>query len=252
MSYNIKLEAFEGPLDLLLHLIEKQELDIHDIPIAQITEQYLAYLRAMEQLDLGIASEFLVMGATLLSIKAKMLLPRPSIKEEEADIAGDPRDELVAKLLEYQKYKAIVQELKEKELTQHQVFYHPFDFNGFLAGLEPLNPLNNVSPWDLLAVYKEALEAAAVPEPVHEITQETVTVGTQMEYLLEALQHTPDGLEFSDLLPSKASVSRIVVTFLALLELLRLGHVEVFQQTSFGRILIFLNQIRGGQENVVC
>ncbi|NLL18755.1 MAG: segregation/condensation protein A [Clostridia bacterium] len=252
MSYKIKLDGFEGPLDLLLHLIEKQELDINDIPIAQITEQYLAYLQAMEQLDLSIASEFLVMGATLLSIKAKMLLPRPSIQAEEGEEPVDPREELIVKLLEYQKYKNVVKELKEKELAQHQVFNHPFNFNGFLADLKPPNPLNNVSPWDLLAVYKQALEAAAVPEPIHEITQETVTVGTQMDYILETLYHNPDGLEFSHLLPDRTSTTRIVVTFLALLELLRLSRIEVYQQTSFGRILIFLNNAGGGQENVVC
>ncbi|NLC76581.1 MAG: segregation/condensation protein A [Clostridia bacterium] len=252
MSYNIKLEVFEGPLDLLLHLIEKQELDINDIPIARITEQYLAYLKAMEQLDLGVASEFLVMGATLLSIKARMLLPRPSIREDAPLPEADPREELIVKLLEYQKYKSVVKDLKEKERLQQQVYDHPFDFNGFAAGIIPPNPLNNVSPWDLFTLYKQALEAAQVPEPVHEISQETVTVGTQMEMILETLRQRPHRLEFKDLLPEMTSPSRVVVTFLALLELLRLGRVEVYQQANFGPIGIFLASVRGGQDNAVC
>lgn len=253
MGYKIKLEMFEGPLDLLLHLIEKQEIDIYDIPIAKITDQYLSYLRAMEQLDLQIASEFLVMGATLLAIKAEMLLPRLAVTEDEHDPAPDPREELVVKLIEYQKYKKVVEKLRNLELENHKIYTHPFDIGSFLANRPPVNPLNNVSPWDLLAMYKRALEAAATPAPVHEVLQETATVSSQMKMIIEKLQCYPEGAEFSEFLPAKASTSLIVVTFLAILELLKTGKIQVFQQINFGkiRVLPLGQRADGGHQNVV-
>lgn len=253
MGYKIKLEIFEGPLDLLLHLIEKQEIDIYDIPIAKITDQYLSYLQAMEQLDLQIASEFLVMGATLLSIKAEMLLPRPTVLQDEEEPLPDPREELVVKLLEYQKYKKVIEQLRNLELENQKIYSHPFDLGSFLATRPPINPLNNVSPWDLLEMYRRALEAAATPAPVHQVLQETATVGSQMKMIMEKLPTYREGAEFSELLPAKPPASLIVVTFLALLELLKTGQIEVCQQVNFGRIHIFPARQRadGGQQNVV-
>lgn len=255
MGYQVKLDAFEGPLDLLLHLIEKQELDIHDIPIAVITEQYLDYLKAMDELDLGVASEFLVIGATLLSIKAKMLLPKPPIQEEEPDSTMDPREELVIRLLEYKKYKDVVDALQIKEAQHMDLYTHPFDLSHFISGLVPPNPLQHVSPWDLLAVYKEALEEAIASGLIRQINQAEVTVGKQMEYILETLSTHREGLGFRDILPVKPSPAVIVVSFLALLELLRLKQVKIYQRETFGHILILPFQkalIDGGKENVVC
>ncbi|HHW06570.1 MAG TPA: segregation/condensation protein A [Clostridia bacterium] len=253
MSYHVKLEIFEGPLDLLLHLIEKQEIDIYDIPIAKITDQYLSYLKAMEELDLTVASEFVVMGATLLSIKAKMLLPRPPVSQDSSEPLRDPREELVVKLVEYQKYKRAVEELHKRELENQKRYTHPFDLSSFLAGFPPINPLHNVSPWDLLEMYKKALEAAASPPPVHEVLQETATVSSQMKTILELLYQHPAGLEFGDLLSPRPSRALIVVTFLALLELLKTGQVDVYQTVNFGRIRILprVQSAGGGQENVV-
>lgn len=253
MGYNIKLEIFEGPLDLLLHLIEKQEIDIYDIPIARITDQYLSYLQAMEQLDLQIASEFLVMGATLLSIKAEMLLPRPTVLQDEEEPLPDPREELVVKLIEYQKYKKVIEKLRNMELESQKIYTHPFDFNSFLANRPPVNPLNNVSPWDLLEMYRRALEAAAAPAPVHQVFQETATVGSQMKMIVGKLQDHPEGAEFSEFLPAGSPASLIVVTFLAILELLKMGKVEVYQQVNFGKIRILPARQRadGGHQYVV-
>lgn len=253
MGYHIKLEIFEGPLDLLLHLIEKQEIDIYDIPISQITDQYLSYLKAMEELDLTIASEFIVMGATLLSIKAQMLLPRPPASQDSSEPVPDPREELVVKLVEYQKYKKAVEELRRRELENQKRYAHPFDLTSFLSGFPPVNPFQNVSPWDLLEMYKKALEAAATPPPVHEVPQEVATVSSQMNKILQVLQHHPQGVEFGELLPPRPSRALVVVTFLALLELLKIGRVEVFQPVNFGKIRILPLALctGGGQENVV-
>lgn len=254
MDYKIKLDAFEGPLDLLLHLIQKQELDINDIPISRVTEQYLEYLWAMEQLDLDIASEFLVMGATLLSIKAKLLLPSPPINEEDLDSLVDPRDELVVRLLEYQKYKSLVVELQEKEKEQKKIFAHPFDLSNFIAGLVPPNPLHDVSVWDLLEVYKDVLEESAAPEPVHHLAREEITIGKQMEMIKELLIINSEGLSFRELFPAKPSPTMVVVSFLALLELIRIRKVYFYQNEVFGQIHIVSRQEQtssGGQMNAV-
>jgi segregation and condensation protein A len=125
MSYNFKLQVFEGPLDLLLHLIQKQEIDIYDIPVAEITDQYLSHLWAMEQLDLEVTSEFLVMAATLLSIKAKMLLPKPPLQDENAEETIDPREELVLRLLEYKRYKEAAEKFRQMEKEQSRVLFSP-------------------------------------------------------------------------------------------------------------------------------
>lgn len=241
MGYQIKLESFEGPFDLLLHLIEKQELDIYDIPIAQITDQYLDYLWEMEQLDLAIAGDFLVMGATLLSIKAKMLLPKPPVQTIEEEIE-DPREELVIRLLEYQKFKAVIDELQAKEMQQRNIYEHPFKIESFLKDLKPQNPLANVSVIDLTAIYSEMMEILAKVEPVHELRTGEFTVGTQMKYISELLFLKDEGVFFFELLPNNASTIAIVVTFLALLELIRLRKVEVFQEKNFGLIRILWNK----------
>lgn len=254
MDYKIKLDSFEGPLDLLLHLIERQELDIHDIPIARVTEQYLDYLWAMKQLDLDIASEFLVMGATLLSIKAKMLLPRPPIQSDEEEIV-DPREELVVRLLEYQKYKGVMEELRARELAQRQLYTHSFDFQGLIAGIEPPNPLENVSPWDLLNTYQKLLATVSASQPVRQLKRDEFTVGEELSRIRQLLIKSPEGVEFKDLLMAKPSPAKLVVNFLALLELLRLGQVNVFQKTIYGPIYIkpvLPVSTNGGSKNDVC
>ena len=142
-KYQIKLENFEGPLDLLLHLIEKNEIDIYDIPIAKITDQYITYIRDIEQLDLDSASEFLVLAATLLAIKAKMLLPKPIKLLEEVE--KDPREELVARLLEYKKFKEAAGLLKGRENEMHKVFLRKQDEEQLVNKFDPSNPVENIS-----------------------------------------------------------------------------------------------------------
>jgi len=144
MAYTISLEIFEGPLDLLLHLIQKNKIDIYNIPIAAITEQYLEHLQAMQELDLDMASEFLLMAATLLSIKAKMLLPQTTIQEEQED-NDDPRKELVDRLIEYQKYKKAAEKLKIKQHNQAMFYSRPLDPMYLEDALKRFNPLENIS-----------------------------------------------------------------------------------------------------------
>ncbi|MFA5536687.1 MAG: segregation/condensation protein A [Bacillota bacterium] len=237
MDYQIRLESFEGPFDLLLHLIEKQELDIYDIPIGQITDQYLDYLWAMDQLDLTIAGDFLVMGATLLSIKAKMLLPKPPIQTME-DEMEDPREELVIRLLEYQKFKAIIEELQIREMQQREVYEHPFNVENFLSGIKPPNPLRGIGAADLTAIYQEMLEVLTKVEPIHELYTEEYTVATQMELIGKLLSSKVEGLFFFELLSENLNITSIITTFLALLELIRLSKVEVYQEKPFGSIRV--------------
>jgi len=237
LDYQIRLESFEGPFDLLLHLIEKQELDIYDIPIGQITDQYLDYLWAMDQLDLTIAGDFLVMGATLLSIKAKMLLPKPPIQTME-DEMEDPREELVIRLLEYQKFKAIIEELQIREMQQREVYEHPFNVENFLSGIKPPNPLRGIGAADLTAIYQEMLEVLTKVEPIHELYTEEYTVATQMELIGKLLSSKVEGLFFFELLSENLNITSIITTFLALLELIRLSKVEVYQEKPFGSIRV--------------
>ncbi len=237
MEYQIRLDSFEGPFDLLLHLIEKQELDIYDIPIAQITDQYLNYLWAMEQLDLAIAGDFLVMGATLLSIKAKMLLPKPPVQTVEEEVE-DPREELVIRLLEYQKFKMVIEELQIKEMQQRSVYEHPFNIGNFLKEIDLINPLQDIAAIKLTAIYKEVIETFAQAEPIHELYAEEYTVATQMEVISELLSTKGEGMFFFELLPQDLTATSIIITFLALLELVRLKKIEVYQEKPFGPIRI--------------
>ncbi|HHX51257.1 MAG TPA: segregation/condensation protein A [Clostridia bacterium] len=239
MTCNFKLEVFEGPLDLLLHLIQKQEIDIYDIPVAEITDQYLSHLWALEQLDLEVTSEFLVMAATLLSIKAKMLLPKPPLQDESIEEAIDPREELVLRLLEYKKYKGAAEKFREMEKSRSHLFFRPVDPDSLVKYYSTINPLEEVNVLDLLDYFLQALSKAALPEPVHEIQQEEITVNQQMRLIQDLLDSRPAGLNFFDLFPHSTTRGRIVVTFLALLELMRLQKVLVCQQKVFSEIVIF-------------
>ncbi|WP_227766111.1 segregation and condensation protein A [Zhaonella formicivorans] len=239
MSYHITLDVFEGPLDLLLHLIQKQKLDIYDIPIAQITEQYLAYLSAMQQLDLEVASEFLVMAATLLAIKAKMLLPRKAAEPEEAgEEPEDPREELVQRLVEYQKFKEAASLLKNKEVRQAQVFFRPLDQEILEKALKQINPLENVHLNDLLGALQKVL-AEAPQEETHEISKEEITIVDKMDYISKLLEREQGGVIFQNLFPPGTSRLEIVITFLALLELIRLQKAAVNQSSSYGPLWIY-------------
>jgi len=240
MKYQIKLETFEGPLDLLFHLIEKNEVDIYDIPMAEITRQYLDYLSAMQSLDLEIASEFLVMAATLLSIKAKMLLPKPpQVAEENGEEEKDPRDELVARLLEYKKYKLIAEYLRQQEETQSKIFFRPNEEEFFLALFADQNPLEGVCIDDLKAALMQVLSKKSDVEPIKVIPREEITIKQKMHEIEGVLQKNPQGISFFALFSNAVSKMEVVVQFLALLELMRLQVIKVSQASPHGDILIF-------------
>ena len=226
-----KLPAFEGPLDLLLHLIKENKIDIYDIPIVDITKQYVDYLELMTDLNLEIAGEFLVMAATLIYIKSKMLLPPEEKQTEEP--AEDPRTELVQRLLEYQAFREASSRLREREDIWKNIFKRNFtqavDFD------EPdLLPFE-ASVFDLVSAFKNLLSKA--PEQILEITRETLTVADRISFIMETVEGK-DGIKFKDLFEQTFTKINFIVTFLALLELIRLGLIKTFQDTSFGSIWI--------------
>ncbi len=234
-AVTIKLERFEGPLDLLLHLIKRDEIDIYDIPIAHITQQYLNYLELMRQLDLEVAGDFLVMAATLMRIKAKMLLPLPAVGEEE--LAGDPREELVQRLVEYRQFKEAASTLKSREDERRLVFER-----GMLPGEDDVGPLPlaRVSLFDLLDALNQVLSRA--PEPAtYEVEAETFSVEDKMELLGVTLRRR-GRLSFEELLAGCRSRSEMIVTFIALLELIKLGSALVVQHETFGDITIVVGE----------
>ncbi|NPV70915.1 MAG: segregation/condensation protein A [Firmicutes bacterium] len=232
----VKVDVFEGPLDLLLHLIEDNEIDIYDIPIARITGQYLAYLRAMEELDLEIASEFLVMAATLMEIKTRMLLPKTVTVGEEAGEA-DPRKELVDMLLEYKRLKQAAGELKrlaeDRSKRVFRVAASP------VLGQERQLDLGDIRLFDLATRFKMILSKA---KPViSEIARESFSVRQKMRYILRQVSGLAKAgaLTFTRLVSSAISRREVVVTFLALLELARRRRVRVEQEGLFGEVRIY-------------
>lgn len=236
MSYKIKLELFEGPLDLLLYLVKKDHLDICDIPIAQVTDQYLQYMELMRLLDLNIAGEFLVMASTLIHIKSKMLLP-PEPKENEEEEEGDPRSELIKKLLEYQKFKEAAGLLRQKELIRQNIFTRN-------PGPAPVNSGEEVyfeaSLFDLLSAFSKALKD--IPrELFYEVIKDEFTVEEKIHDLLHVLLNE-SSLQLSHLFTKVKNQVEMVVTFLAVLELIRLKEIVIVQKDIFGEIQIIRNQ----------
>jgi segregation and condensation protein A len=230
-SYHIKLDRFEGPLDLLLHLIKKEEIDIYDIPIAHITLQYLSYIEMMQMLDLDVAGEFLVMAATLMRIKARMLLPAGPIEEEEEE---DPRQELVRKLLEYKRFKEVAESLRGREDRRRLVFAR--GLSGILSGDEEVE-LEETTLFDLLDALRQAL-ARVVETPVHEIESESLDIIVKIEEISGLLREKGKIL-FSELLERAKTRLEIIGIFISILELMRLGRAGAVQRKVFGEIWIF-------------
>jgi segregation and condensation protein A len=232
MTFEIKLDAFEGPLDLLLHLIREHQIDILDIPIATITDAYLQQLARMQELDLDVAGEYLLMAATLIHIKSKMLLPPEETEEGEEPEAEDPRAELVSRLLEYQKFKEAAQTLGLLESEA-----------GLLHGrgaldleLEIEGPLE-VSMVELLRAFRNVLARSDTVVPL-EITPEELNVGQRVVGLVDRLA-AESPLEFAQLFDAAARRVEVIVTFLALLELLRRRLATVRQAETMGPIMIY-------------
>ena len=237
VPYQIKLPIFEGPLDLLLHLIRENRIDIYDIPIASVTDQYLRYLSMMEALDLEIAGEFIVMAATLLEIKSRMLLP-PSVTGEEDEEEGiDPRAELVERLLEYEKYKQAASMFRDWEEERQKLFVR--GESEFTDGYELPVLLDEISPVDLLAALRRLLAEVGEGEAdVTSIQRRKITVRMKMSEIWRKVKESAQGVLFDHLFEEPRTRYDIVMTFLAMLELLRLRKIKVRQRKSFGAIEI--------------
>ena len=238
MTYKVQLPVFEGPLDLLLHLIKKEELDIYDIPISKITDQYLEYLKVLEMLDLEIAGEFILMAATLMHIKTKMLLPVDETEEKALEEA-DPREELVKKLLEYKTFKEAAGELKEMHLRQKDIFTRsPGIQNTRLQAKEEEDGFE-ASLFDLITAFTKVLKE--IPRTTfHQVIKDEFTVSDKIHDILHALVAKP-AILFHDLFKGVKNKGEIVAIFLALLELVKLKEVLVKQSGPFKEIEVIRN-----------
>lgn len=225
---DIRLENFEGPMDLLLYLIKKNDLDIRDIPIAQITQEYLGYLDLMKNLNLETAGEFLVMASTLMQIKAQMLLPAPEATEEDGP---DPRTALMNRLLEYQKFKEASQILGKCHERAKDVYYHTLP-----PAFEEGDYTLRASIFDLLTAFKQVLQSA--PKEVGQVLREEIPIEVKIREVLDRLEES-DSVSFHELFPRGRRRLELIVTFLALLELIRLNQVSARQPENFGEIRIF-------------
>jgi segregation and condensation protein A len=233
-DYVISLPSFEGPLDLLLHLIQKHELDIFDIPVSFVTEKYLAYINLMQELSIDVASEYLVMAATLAHIKSKSLLPNePSADDElSEDEGGDPREELIRRLLEYQKYKQAAADLNERGALGRDVFLRGTEAPE-ADGPAPLAP---APLWALLDAFGKVLARAKV-DLQHEVSMDRITITDRMTQLMEKLQGRTS-CRFDELFDGQRTRFDLIITFLALLEMTRLKLTRLYQTDPLSEIFI--------------
>jgi segregation and condensation protein A len=229
-AYRVRLPRFEGPLDLLLYLIQKNEIDIYDIPIARITHEYLEYLELMKLLDLELAGEFLVMAATLIRIKARMLMPREEIEEGEEE-GPDPREELQRMLLEHQHFSHLGGELGEMAEREKRIFARPGE-----TGEEPEPDWREATIFDLLASFRKMM-ARAPQRTGYRVEREEVTIEEMMEEIRERLENREPVL-FWKLARPDAVRGELVVLFLAILELTRLGRLRLRQAAAFGELWV--------------
>jgi len=244
MDIKVKLQVFEGPLDLLLHLIDKNKVDIYDIPIVEITDQYMAYIKQMEEGSLDIMSEFLLMAATLLDIKSRMLLPREEVEEEEE--LEDPRAELVQQLLEYKMYKTISYELKDRQLDADHYFYkaptipeevlkyeQPVDLEELMSDLT-LNKLNEIFNQVLK---RQDNRRDPIRSTFGKIKKEEVSLEQKMEWTI-AFAKSHNTFSFRNLLEASHSKTEVIVTFLCILEMMKSGQINITQEDTFTDIII--------------
>ncbi|MCR5175835.1 MAG: segregation/condensation protein A [Anaerovibrio sp.] len=231
-QYSVRLESFEGPMELLMHLIEKNKIDIYDIPIAELTEQYIEYLDQFREFNLDIASEFLVMAATLLQIKSRMMLPKPVKVSEDQDVE-DPRQELIQRILEYRRYKEVSNVLEDMQAKQERYFTRqPMEL--------PVHhlPPDNLSMKDLLHAFNNVLamhRELKIPDAL--VEPEEYTVSEKMELILSLLNSNGGKVKFEEAF-SCGNRSELITTFLAVLELIKLKTIKVWQQDRFSDIYI--------------
>ncbi|TAL16376.1 segregation/condensation protein A [bacterium] len=235
-TYLVRLEGFEGPLELLLHLIRKHKYDIYDIPIAAILVEYLAVIEALQEFDIDLAGEFLVMAATLAQIKSRMLLPRPALPEEEEE-GGDPRAELVRRLLDYERFREAALGLAGQPLLGRDVFLRPQNQEEKKA-LRPEPPIET-NLYSLLVAFREVLRDAP-EEFIHEVSRDRMTTQEAMTELLDRFRLLGDGesIEFHELFSGPPRRDRIVALFMGLLELVKMSAIKIWQPVAFGEIRI--------------
>ncbi|MBQ9984518.1 MAG: segregation/condensation protein A [Lachnospiraceae bacterium] len=243
MGIAYKLQVFEGPLDLLLHLIEKNKVDIYDIPIVTITEQYLEYVEQMQEQDMDIMSEFLVMAGTLLQIKSKMLLPKEEVEEEEED---DPRAELVRRLLEYKMYKYAALELKDMELDASHNLYKkptiPKEVASYREEIDPATLVDGMTLNMLNDIFKSIMRKQVDKiDPIRSkfgtIEKEEINIEDRMVQIREEVRGLK-GINFRTLLESQPTRMNIIITFMSILELMKVGAITIRQEETFGEIVI--------------
>jgi len=231
-EYKVKLEIFEGPLDLLLYLVKKEEVDIYDISLERITQQYLEFMEAFKALDLEVAGEFLVMASNLLYLKSRSLLPVDQQPPEEEAEEDDPRWELIRQLVEYKKFKEAAAALGQREALQNSIFARMADG----SEVQPERPLGEVSIFDLINAFNNVLKRLApATEDLREIFEENFTVSDKIDLIMK-MTSAGVPLKFTELFATAASRGEIVVTFLALLELVRLKQLRCAQDGAFGEI----------------
>lgn len=233
-EFAIRLPAFEGPMDLLLYLIRRSEVDIYDIPIERVTEQYIEVLGSMESLDLEVAGEFFVMASTLMYIKSRMLLPKKDqgTNEDMEDDDIDPRWELVQQLLEYRKFKEAAEDIRKLILSSNDLISRIGPIDALEAVERPLKPVDRVDLWN---TFNSVLRRLAERIDEGQINAEQVTVSDRMELVLLRIKHNKNFL-FSDLFEYSTTITTIVATFLAILELTRLDKITLKQDRAFGDI----------------
>ena len=233
-EFAIRLPAFEGPMDLLLYLIRRSEVDIYDIPIERVTEQYIKVLGSMENLDLEVAGEFFVMASTLMYIKSRMLLPKKDqgTNEDMEDDDIDPRWELVQQLLEYRKFKEAAEDIRKLILSSNDLISRIGPRDALEAVERPLKPVDRVDLWN---TFNSVLRRLAERIDEGQINAEQVTVSDRMELVLLRIKHNKN-FHFSDLFESSTTITTIVATFLAILELTRLDKITLKQDRAFGDI----------------
>lgn len=245
-EYKVQLEVFEGPLDLLLYLIRKNEVDIYDIPIGRITKQYLDYLDLMKMLDLNIAGDFIVMASSLMMIKSRMLLPVDEQPEEEEEEADDPRFELVRQLVEYKKFKDVAGHLEELAHYQENVFAREGEH--LELGRQPDVSFAEVGIFDLITSLNQAL--ARVQNQPGEIFAERYTVAEKVDVIMDLTQ-AGRKVSVSDLFHQMRARQEIVCTFLAMLELIKLNELIVAQDEHFGEILIQRSEAKEAKQQLL-
>lgn len=246
MSYEVKLDAFSGPLDLLLHLIHRLEIDIYDIPMAELTEQYINHIHAMQTLELNEASEYLVMAATLLAIKSRMLLPihEGELDDAELDIdEPDPREELVARLIEYKKYKEAAQNLQQLETERAQVYTKPpMDLSPYMPDEQLALFDTSVNVYDMLSAFQKLMRRKQLKKPLRtRVARQEISVKQHMFVVMDTLKQRGGRAMFSELFPYDDKPT-LILTFITLLEMMKRQVVFVEQENNFDDLSVLLQK----------